>query len=65
MLEKNKLFVRSLPFSATEDQLKELFGQHGPVRSVRLVTFRNGKPKGLAYVEYENEVSDFGGKVLQ
>jgi len=30
--------------------------QHGKVEDVRIVTYRNGTPKGLAYVEYENEV---------
>jgi len=30
--------------------------QHGTVKDVRIVTYRNGTPKGLAYVEYENEV---------
>lgn len=30
--------------------------QHGKIKEVRLVTYRNGTPKGLAYVEYDNEV---------
>jgi len=29
--------------------------QHGKIKEVRIVTYRNGMPKGLAYVEYENE----------
>ncbi len=31
--------------------------QHGPLKEARLVTYRNGVSKGLAYVEYEKEVS--------
>ena len=30
--------------------------QHGKLKDVRLVTYRNGMPKGLAYVEFEDEV---------
>jgi len=32
--------------------------QHGKLKDVRIVTYRNGSPKGLAYVEYEDEVRD-------
>ena len=32
--------------------------QHGKLKDVRLVTYRSGAPKGLAYVEYEDEVSE-------
>ncbi|KAI8499732.1 Squamous cell carcinoma antigen recognized by T-cells 3 [Branchiostoma belcheri] len=54
-LEKNKLFVSNLPFTVTKEALENIFKEHGPVRGVRLVTYRSGKPKGLAYVEYEDE----------
>jgi len=30
--------------------------QHGKLKDVRIVTYRNGMSKGIAYVEYENEV---------
>lgn len=56
-LEKNKLFVRGLPFTTTVEDLKELFGKHGALKDVRLVTFRNGHSKGLAFVDFEDEVS--------
>lgn len=32
------------------------FFQHGNIKEIRLVTYRNGSPKGLAYVEFDNEV---------
>ncbi|XP_066116414.1 squamous cell carcinoma antigen recognized by T-cells 3 isoform X1 [Saccopteryx bilineata] len=54
-LEKHKLFISGLPFSCTKDELEELCKAHGTVKDIRLVTNRAGKPKGLAYVEYENE----------
>ncbi|KAI5133240.1 squamous cell carcinoma antigen recognized by T-cells 3 isoform X1 [Manis pentadactyla] len=54
-LEKHKLFVSGLPFSCTKEELEEICRAHGTVRDIRLVTNRAGRPKGLAYVEYENE----------
>uniref|UniRef100_A0A8D2DGT2 Spliceosome associated factor 3, U4/U6 recycling protein n=1 Tax=Sciurus vulgaris TaxID=55149 RepID=A0A8D2DGT2_SCIVU len=54
-LEKHKLFVSGLPFSCTREELEDICKAHGTVKDLRLVTNRAGKPKGLAYVEYENE----------
>ncbi|XP_051017649.1 squamous cell carcinoma antigen recognized by T-cells 3 isoform X2 [Acomys russatus] len=54
-LEKHKLFISGLPFSCTRDELEDICKAHGTVKDLRLVTNRAGKPKGLAYVEYENE----------
>ncbi|CAM5101434.1 unnamed protein product [Natator depressus] len=54
-LEKHKLFISGLPFSCTKEELEEMCKAHGNVKDIRLVTNRAGKPKGLAYVEYENE----------
>ncbi|OWF39137.1 squamous cell carcinoma antigen recognized by T-cells 3-like [Mizuhopecten yessoensis] len=51
-LEKNKLFVSGLPFTCTKDALQVMFGAHGQIKDVRLVTYKSGAPKGLAYVEY-------------
>ncbi|XP_006640406.1 squamous cell carcinoma antigen recognized by T-cells 3 [Lepisosteus oculatus] len=54
-LEKHKIFISGLPFSCTKEQLEELCKEHGSFKDIRLVTNRAGKPKGLAYVEFENE----------
>ncbi|CAG2237410.1 SART3 [Mytilus edulis] len=54
-LEKNKLFIKGLPFTCTKEALSNIFSQHGKLKDVRLVTYRSGAPKGLAYVEFENE----------
>ncbi|XP_025055614.1 squamous cell carcinoma antigen recognized by T-cells 3 [Alligator sinensis] len=54
-LEKHKLFISGLPFSCTKEELEEMCKAHGNVKDIRLVTNRAGKPKGLAYVEFENE----------
>ena len=50
-----KIYVGNLPFSATESQVKELFGQHGNVQSVSLINDREtGRPRGFGFVEIED-----------
>jgi len=50
-----KIYVGNLPFSASEDQLRDLFGQHGEVSSVNLITDReSGRPRGFGFVEMES-----------
>lgn len=47
-----KLYVGNLPYSATEDQVRELFGQAGEIETVALITDREtGRPKGFGFVE--------------
>jgi len=47
-----KLYVGNLPFSVTEAELRELFGRHGSVDSVSVITDREtGRPRGFAFVE--------------
>ncbi|HVS03799.1 MAG TPA: RNA-binding protein [Thermoanaerobaculia bacterium] len=47
-----KLYVGNLPFSATEHEIRELFGQHGTVDSVNVITDREtGQPRGFGFVE--------------
>ncbi|XP_023326445.1 squamous cell carcinoma antigen recognized by T-cells 3 isoform X2 [Eurytemora carolleeae] len=56
-LEKNKLFVKGLDQSITKEELSKLFAEYGELQDVRLVTYRNGHSKGLAFVEYKDEVN--------
>jgi cold-inducible RNA-binding protein len=47
-----KLFIASLSWSVTEDQLVELFSSVGEVLDVRIPKRReDGKPRGFAFVE--------------
>jgi len=47
-----RVFVGNLPFSATEDQLRELFGQHGEVSSAEIVKDKfTERSRGFAFVE--------------
>jgi RNA recognition motif-containing protein len=50
-----KLYVSNLPFSATEEQIRELFGKHGAVHSVSVSNDREtGRFRGFGYVEIED-----------
>jgi RNA recognition motif-containing protein len=72
----NKMYVGNLPFSAGEDELREAFGQYGPVAEVNLVMDReSGRPRGFAFVSMETKEGmeaairgldgqDFGGRNL-
>lgn len=49
------VFVGNIPYDATEQQLKDLFAQVGPVVSFRLVKDRDtGMPKGYGFCEYKD-----------
>lgn len=47
------VFVKNLPFSATEGQIADFFGNCGQVESVRLgINVETGRPKGTALVDF-------------
>jgi RNA recognition motif-containing protein len=47
-----KLYVGSLPYSTTEQQLSELFSAHGTVTSAKVITDRyTGQSRGFGFVE--------------
>jgi RNA recognition motif-containing protein len=47
-----RLYVGNLPYSATEDQLSELFSRAGKVESVRVMRdMATGRARGFAFVE--------------
>jgi RNA recognition motif-containing protein len=71
-----KIYVGNLPFSATEDSLRNLFAAHGTVEKVSLITDRDtGKPRGFGFVEMSNSDAsramqalngkDFEGRALR
>lgn len=72
-----RLYVGNLPFSAAEDEVRDLFAQNGrSVTEVKLVTDRDtGRPRGFGFVEMgsseeadsairELNGKDFGGRPL-
>jgi RNA recognition motif-containing protein len=51
-----KVFVGGLPFSTTDDELREAFAAHGAVASANVVRDReSGRSKGFGFVEFEND----------
>ena len=51
-----KIYVGNLPFSATEDEVSQLFGQHGTVHSVALINDREtGRPRGFGFIEVDDD----------
>jgi len=51
-MTSNKLYVGGLPYATTEDELEDLFAEHGTVESVRVITDRmTGRSKGFGFVE--------------
>ncbi len=71
-----KLFVGSIAFTTTEQELQELFAQYGEIVDLKLITDKmTGRSKGIAFVEYATEEQaqaalsatnnvDFGGRTL-
>ncbi|MBM3315174.1 RNA-binding protein [candidate division WOR-3 bacterium] len=53
-----RIFVGNLPFSATEDQLRGLFSQHGEVASASIVTDKfTNRSRGFAFVEMSDDAA--------
>ncbi len=71
-----KLYVGGLPYSTTQDELKELFSQSGAVESATIITDKmTGRSRGFGFVEMTNDEEadkaietwngkDFGGRTL-
>ena len=52
----NKLYVGSLPYSTTEQQLTDMFTEHGAVQSAKVISDRyTGQSRGFGFVEMATE----------
>jgi len=72
-----KLYVGNLSFETTEAELQEMFEEHGPTTSVRVIMDRDtGRSRGFGFVEYEADANaesalqaldgkDMGGRALR
>ncbi len=53
------LYVGNLSWGTTEEKVRELFGQYGPVLSLRWITDREtGRFRGFCFVEMDNANAD-------
>jgi len=71
-----KLYVGNLPFTATEEDVRELFSKQGTVEKVSLINDRDtGRPRGFGFVEMAQadasramqalNGADFNGRALK
>ncbi|HJM82494.1 MAG TPA: RNA-binding protein [Nitrospinota bacterium] len=59
------IYVGNLPFSVTEDDLREMFEAHGSVQSAKLITDREtGRSRGFGFITMENDEADAAIKAL-
>jgi cold-inducible RNA-binding protein len=76
VMSNTKMYVGNLPFTITEDELRDAFSAHGAVNEVALVMDRDtGRPRGFGFVTMndkdgmeaairELDGKDFGGRSL-
>lgn len=51
-----KLFVGSLPFATTDEELRDFFAQAGEVTSARVIMDKmTGRSRGFGFVEFTND----------
>ena len=72
----SKIYVGGLPYSATDQELSDLFAQHGAVQSARVITDKfTGQSRGFGFVEMASSEeaqaainalnsTEFGGRKL-
>ena len=72
-----KLYVGNLPFTTTDEELRETFERYGTVTSARVITDREtGRSRGFGFVEMDEPAqadeamrgldnSDLGGRPLR
>jgi RNA recognition motif-containing protein len=68
-MSKN-LYVGNLPFSTTDDELRQVFGQYGTVTKVQVVSDREtGRSRGFGFVEMadgaDEAIAALGGAMYQ
>jgi len=57
-MDKKKLYVGNLPWSLTNDTLKELFATYGEITEAVVITDRmSGRSKGFGFVTFADEAT--------
>lgn len=70
-MDKNKIFVGSLPWSINNDSLRELFASYGEITEAIVITDREtGRSKGFGFVTFTTPESaqkalEMGGKEVE
>jgi RNA recognition motif-containing protein len=65
------IYVGNLPFSSTEEDVRQAFEEYGEVSAVRLISDREtGRPRGFGFVEMPSDdeantaIAAMNGKVI-
>lgn len=71
-MDKKKLYVGNLPWTLTNDTLKDLFAAMGEITEAVIITDRmSGRSKGFGFVTFANEadaekaVAEMNGKDIE
>lgn len=55
-VNNSKIYIGNLPYSITEDRLRELCGEFGEITYAKVITDRRtGRSKGFGFVEFASE----------
>lgn len=53
------IYVGNMPYSATKEQIDELFSEYGAVHSVKIILDKETKrPKGFVFVEMDDDAAN-------
>ena len=56
VIMSTRLYIGNLSYNTTENQLQDLFGQHGPVTGVDLIMDKfSGRPRGFGFITMETK----------
>lgn len=60
-----KIYVGNLSFQATENQVRDLFAEHGTVESIAMINDRDtGRFRGFCFIEMETSEANAAIKAL-
>ena len=58
------IYIGNLPYSTSEDDLRQMFGEYGSVSSANIIKDRDtGNSKGFGFVEMDNQAE--GEKAIE
>lgn len=50
-----EVYIGKLPYSCTEDELREFFAECGDIKNVKMLTKPDGGFKGIAFIGFATE----------
>ena len=56
LYEGREIYVSNVDWSATEDEIRQIFEKYGTVERIRIPTNMAGKSKGVAFVVFSSKV---------